>query len=585
MATSQAVESFWLQLTKSRLLTPQEVKAVADELAGEGVDTDALAAKKLVQRGLITRYQADRLLEGRSRGFFFDDYKLLDLLGIGGMGWVYRAQSVSTGQTFALKVLLDQLKQDRGLLARFEQEVRAGQRFKHENIVRTYESGNAGGLPYMIMEFVEGPSLLELLRMRERSRLPWQQACDIARQAANGLHHVHRAGFVHRDIKPQNLLVDHNGLTKILDFGLSMKKDGEDGDEFSMAMIFGHECVGTAAYTSPEQALDSLTADARSDIYSLGCTLFASLTGDTPFPYSRTSEVLKGHQSVIPRHVSDMVPAIPREVGDLVAKMLAKNPADRFASAAEVAHALAPFSKTLPVEFNFSRILAERNRGAEEKLAELQKRQRSASGAASSTAKLTAGSSVASSTTAALPQEANPSAPAGPSVIRRGGFRFEKPPSITMKQKIESVAHSDASSMKAINSGMVLQPFTGGAAIPLVKDPFVIGRRGDCDLQIQDNAVSGRHCELRFDGTAWTLIDLNSRNGTRVNGALIQEHRLKLGDKIIVGPSLALRYTHPAKESAARWATRVRVGLLVVLGLAGLAGLVAAGLWMWGGRG
>lgn len=583
MATSQAVESFWLQLVDSRLLTAEQVKAVADELEGAGIDTDAAAAKKLVQRGLITRYQADRLLEGRSRGFFFDDYKLMDLLGIGGMGWVYRAQSTKSGKMFALKVLLDQLKRDRGLLARFEQEARAGQRFNHENIVRTFESGNAGGLPYMIMEFVEGPSLLELLRLRERSRLPWEQACDVARQAAMGLHHVHQAGFVHRDIKPQNLLIDQTGLVKILDFGLSMKKDGEEGDEFSMAMIFGHECVGTAAYTSPEQANDSLTADARSDIYSLGCTLFASLTGDTPFPYSRTSEVLKAHQTQVPRHVSDVVPAIPRAVGDLVAKMLAKNPGDRFASAREAAETLAVWSKRSPVEFNFSRILAERNRGAEEKLAELQKRKRSASGSASSTARLTSGSSVASSTTAALPQVPTGLPAVGSSVSRRGGFRFENPPAV-LKQKSENIVPSDASSRSAISSGMVLLPVSGGAAIPLVKVPFVIGRRVDCDLQIQDNAVSGRHCELRFEGQTWTIVDLNSRNGTRVNGLPIQQQQLQVGDKIIVGPSVALRFSNPIKESAAVRSRRFQWVMLGLLILTGIVGAIAAGIWIWGGR-
>ena len=583
MATSQAVESFWLQLTDSRLLSAQQVKAVADELEGEGVVTDAAAAKTLIQRGLITRYQADRLLEGRSRGFFFDEYKLLDLLGIGGMGWVYRAQSSRTGQIFALKVLLDQLKHDRGLLARFEQEARAGQRFNHENIVRTYVSGNAGGLPYMIMEFVEGPSLLELLRLRERSRLPWEQACDIARQAAKGLHHVHLAGFVHRDIKPQNLLIDHNGLVKILDFGLSMMKDGEDGDEFSMAMIFGHECVGTAAYTAPEQARDSLTADARSDIYSLGCTLFAALTGDTPFPYSKTSEVLKAHQTVVPRHVSDIVPSIPREVGDLVAKMLAKNPADRFSSAAETAQKLSVWSKTSSVEFNFSRILAERNRGAEEKLAELQKRQRNASGAANSTAKLSSGSSVASSTSAALPPVAGSVRASGSSLARRGPIRLENPPAILVKQKIENGVPSDLSSRNAVSSGMVLLPVTGGTAIPLIKDPFVIGRRVDCDLQIQDNAVSGRHCELRFDGQNWAIVDLKSRNGISVNGDPTQTQRLQVGDTIMIGPSLTLRFTHPRREAAIRWSRLLLRTLWLVMVLGVVAGAIAAGMWLWNG--
>jgi serine/threonine-protein kinase len=258
----------------------------------------------------------------------------MDLLGVGGMGWVYRATRVEAtegqatdgkaSEIVALKVLLDQFKNDQGMLARFEQECRAGLKFQHENIVRTLACGSAGGLPYVVMEYVEGPSLLELLRNREGCRLPWEQACDIARQAAKGLHHMHLAGFVHRDIKPQNLLIDRNGDVKLIDFGLSMRREGELGDEFSMAMIFGHECVGTAAYSSPEQAIDSLKSDARSDVYSLGCTLFAMLTGDTPFPYKDTNDVLKAHQREFARNVCNIVPSIPKVVGEIVAKMLMK---------------------------------------------------------------------------------------------------------------------------------------------------------------------------------------------------------------------------------------------------------------------
>ncbi len=579
MATSQAIESFWTQLADSRLVPEAQIKIISRELESAGVVSDAVAAKNLVQRGLITRYQADRLLEGRSRGFFFDDYKLLDLLGVGGMGWVYRAENTKTHQVFALKVLLDQLKHDRGLLARFEQEARAGQRFNHENIVRTFGCGAAGGLPYVIMEYVEGPSLLELLRFRDHSRLPWEQACDIARQAARGLHHVHLAGFVHRDMKPQNLLIDRKGLVKILDFGLSMLKDGEEGDEFSMAMIFGHECVGTAAYTAPEQALDSLTADARSDVYSLGCTLFASLTGDTPFPYAKTSEVLKAHQTQLARNVSDIVPTIPRAVGNIVAKMLAKKPEDRFATAAEVVDALSVWSQTAPVEFDFRRILAERNKGAQEKLKEYQKQQRAKAGATNSTARLTSTSSVASNASGSLPSLSIPSSAS--SVARRGPFGFENQPAILVRQQTNPEAPKDSQSTNVRKSTMALVPLAGGEPIPLLKDPFVIGRRVDCDLQVQDASVSSRHCELRFDGQHWTIVDLNSRNGIRVNGEPVQKQRLQSGDTIIIGPSLRLRFGNPRGEAKARMSHRVRRVLLAIMVLTVIATTVGAGYWYW----
>ena len=130
---------------------------------------------------------------------------------------------------------------------------------------------------------------------------------------------------------------------------------------------------------------------------------------------------------------------------------------------------------------------------------------------------------------------------------------------------------------------MVLVPVTGGKAISLVKDPFVIGRRVDCDLQIQDNAVSGRHCELRFDGQNWAIVDLKSRNGISVNGDPTQTQRLQVGDTIMIGPSLTLRFTHPRRETAVRWSRLLYRVLWIALVLAAVSGAIAAGMWLWNG--
>ena len=225
------------------------------------------------------------------------------------MGWVYRAAEEGTEEVVALKVLLDRLKEDRGMLARFQQEARAGLLLDHPNVVRGFRCA-PGGMMYMVLDFVEGPSLLEILLRRRH--LPSSMACDVARQAALGLQHAHDKGLVHRDIKPQNLLVDRVGHVKLLDFGLAMMRDGEEGDDSSMAMIFGHECIGTPAFMAPEQATDSLTADARSDIYGLGCTFFAALTGDTPFPLRNPHDVFYAHQTQIPKSVRDLQPKITK---------------------------------------------------------------------------------------------------------------------------------------------------------------------------------------------------------------------------------------------------------------------------------
>lgn len=544
MSMSKAVESFWNQLDQSGLIPSREVKVLARTLADEAITSDAVVARRLVELGHLTRFQADRLLEGRSRGFFFDRYKLLDLIGVGGMGWVYRAQNIDTGEQFAMKILLDHFKHDRGLVVRFEQEARCSIKFKHENIVRTHAFGTAGGLPYVVMEFVQGPSLLELLRMREKCRLPWEQACDVGRQAALALHQVHQAGFIHRDIKPQNLLIDHSGKVKLLDFGLAMYVAGEEGDEFSMAMIFGHECVGTAAFMPPEQITDSLKADARSDVYGLGCTLYATLIGDTPFSFPDTREVLKAHQHTPAKNVCDINPTIPRPVGEIIARMLAKNPADRFQTAAAAAEALAEWAKQSEVEFDFDKVLAERNKTAREKLAEFQRRQKSSATGANSTARHAPISTTSVSSTGAMRMVGldSRSKSASSSVARSDPYGFEHPPAITINKPAATTnADRNSYSPAALKLGMSLVPTNEKDAIPMVKDRFVIGRGADCDLQIKDGSVSTHHCELVIVNDKWILNDLNSRNGVRVNGETVNSIPLKVGDVIIIGSSLRLR--------------------------------------------
>ncbi len=530
---------FWTQLCGSGLLPAKRSAAVAKELEKRGITSDADAAKLLVRGGLLTQYQADRLLEGRSRGFFFDEYKVLDLLGAGGMGWVYRASNTTTNEVVALKVLLDRHKEDRGMLARFQQEARAGLVLHHPNIVRTRATSSAGGMLYMILDFVEGPSLLELL-FRQR-RLHWGLACDFARQAALGLHHAHQAGWIHRDVKPQNLLIDRNGTVKLLDFGLAMMREGDGGDEFSIAMIFGHECIGTPAFMAPEQAKDSMTADARSDVYGLGCTLFAALTGDLVFPLRNPHDVVKAHQTQTPRTVRELVPEIPQGVSDLVSKMLEKNPDHRFQTAAEAAQALAHWSKPGPVEFDFAEVLAERTKNALDKVAELHKSRPIPSGSASSTTRLSKLSSVAQS-----PRDV-PTFGTGksPRLIHdiQGDTGAERGPTEVINH--QAAADGDVAGIWLPKWGRVLVPLGGGAPIPLIRDHIVIGRSDECDLQIPGSSVSGRHCELSFDGTNWWVTDLQSRNGTRVNGKPVLRRQIVDHDIIGVGNNARLRLEDP----------------------------------------
>ena len=270
---------------RSGLLSSAQLSAAGKIVPADDDAAAEMLSQQLVRRGWLTPFQAELLLQGRSRGFFFDQYQVIDLLGLGGMGWVYQAVDTKTGEIVALKVLRDEYRNDAGLLRTFQHEARVSLPLCHENVMRTLALGSAGGLPYMIMEYAPGPNLLELLM--ERRRLPWRQACDFARQAALGLDFIHHQGVIHRDIKPQNLLIDPTGRVRLLDFGLSMQKGEESGDEFSFAMIFGQESVGTVDFAAPEQVVHSLAADARSDVYSLGGTLFTAADGGESKPTFR----------------------------------------------------------------------------------------------------------------------------------------------------------------------------------------------------------------------------------------------------------------------------------------------------------
>lgn len=549
----RVVESIWDRLESSGLITPTELSQL-QEAASPDLN-DAQLADWLVRQNALTRYQADRLLEGRSRGFFYDHYKITDILGVGGMGSVFQAVDQRTGRDVALKVLKDHLRQDDGMQARFLQEARIGLRLNHPNIVRTIELGSAGGLPYMTMDFVPGLSLLEvLLRV---PRVPVGQACDMIRQAALGLHYAHQAGLVHRDIKPQNLLIDRCGNVRVLDFGLAMRHEGEGGEEFSMAMIFGHECVGTAEYAAPEQTANSLAADARSDIYSLGATFFAALTGSTPFVASSSREMLEAHRSQKLRSVRELVPEIPEEVAAIVAKMLARNPEERYATAAEVVAALEPWSTHLPVNFNFESILAERHQQARARLRYLQKSQ-VANRLANSTARPAAASSIAQV------QD-----------VSREGVAHDPRSRVTPGLSIASPAPSRIIPVtKLVAAG-------SRESITLTGDRVMVGRGHDCQVRLEDPAVSSRHCELRFDGFHWWVTDLHSRNGTVVNNVPVTQCQLKTGDQIVLAGRVTFRFSFNEPEGKAAATMKPRFSRGVLLGALSFVTLAVMAALAW----
>ncbi|MCK5557956.1 MAG: serine/threonine protein kinase, partial [Candidatus Hydrogenedentes bacterium] len=298
-------------------------------------DTDFVAGR-IVEAGLLTRWQVDKLLEGRHKGFFLGKYKLLGHLGTGGMSSVYLAEHVLMQRQVAIKVLPQNRVEDTSYLARFHREAQAAASLDHRNIVRAYDVDSEGSIHYLVMEYVEGRDLQQIVQ--KDGPLEYVVAAEYARQAAEGLAHAHLAGLIHRDVKPANLLVTPKNVVKLLDLGLA-RFTGED--KASLTVAYDENVLGTADYLAPEQALDSHGVDSRADIYGLGCSFYFLLTGHPPFVGGTLPQRLMMHQKQPPPDIQLDRPDAPQDLIDICLKMMAKKPGDRYQSAAETADALA----------------------------------------------------------------------------------------------------------------------------------------------------------------------------------------------------------------------------------------------------
>lgn len=341
MAISTAHE-FVSMLEKSRLLTPEQL-AELRKRASTVEDNPRPMIDALVQRRLLTRWQVNQILSGQPV-LTIAKYKLLDKIGAGGMGTVYKAEHMQMGRIVALKLISKELLSQPDSVARFRREVHMAASLHHPNIVTAYDADEVRGRQFLVMEYVEGNNLNEWLKQHGRLPIDWASEC--MRQAAIGLEYAHRKGMVHRDIKPSNLLVMASGTTgvpvvKILDMGLARSAaEGLVGEEITQ----WDQVLGTPDYMAPEQADDSRTADIRADIYSLGCTFYKLLTGQVPFPGKTAIEKLKAAMSRPVPRVSTLRPEIPPGLDSIVARMMARDPAERFATPGEVAKALEPYA-------------------------------------------------------------------------------------------------------------------------------------------------------------------------------------------------------------------------------------------------
>ena len=299
--------------------------------AAQDADT---VADQLVNLGLLSRWQADCLLEGEPQQLRIGKYRLLRPLGTGGMSTVYLAEHEFIRRRAAIKVLPEDAEIDASSIERFRREARAAAALDHPNIVRVDDVVSEEQTHYIVMEYVPGRDLQTLVQ--EEGPLGYEIAADYVAQIADALQHAHDAGLVHRDIKPANCLASENGIVKIVDLGLA--KLSEAG--FSLTVANDERLLGTVDYLAPEQAVDSHAVDSRADIYSLGGTLYFLLTGHPPFPDGSMPERLIKHQHEMPKSIYLDRPDAPPELVELCNRMMVKEPAERIQTALEIENEL-----------------------------------------------------------------------------------------------------------------------------------------------------------------------------------------------------------------------------------------------------
>lgn len=298
---------------------------------------DERLAKKLVALGRLNRWQAEQLREGRTT-FNLGPYHITDSIGQGGMGQVFKAEHSIMNRVVAVKVL-PKHKSTPEAIAGFAREIRTQAQLDHENLVRAYDAGHDRSVHFLVTEFVPGTDLRRLIRRQGRVSMP--AAANIISQAAKGLAYAHSRGLIHRDVKPGNLLVTPDGHTKVSDLGLA-----GFFDESEQTDARGGKVVGTADYLAPEQISDPDRPTPLSDIYSLGCTLYYAVTGKVPFPGGTARDKARSHCQTMPLDPRRLNPELSDEFVEVIADMMAKNPADRIQTAGEVMARLAPWANS-----------------------------------------------------------------------------------------------------------------------------------------------------------------------------------------------------------------------------------------------
>jgi WD40 repeat protein/serine/threonine protein kinase len=339
-----SVDDFAAALRQGRLLDPAQLERVAGMQAPDG-DPRALA-RELVRLGWLTPYQVNQLFLGRGDALTLGPYVVLDKLGEGGMGVVYKAMHQKLGRIVALKIIRREHLTKPEAVRRFRREMRAAAQLDHPNLVRAYDADQIDGTHFIAMEYVEGSTLSRFVK--ERGPLAPADACECIRQAALGLQHAFERGLVHRDVKPSNLLLSHahglqrmpEGAVKLLDLGLARFAFDWDAAHSSTELTREGMAIGTADFMAPEQGENARAVDIRADIYSLGCALYFLLTGRPPFPGGSLVDKMLRHRYDRPPALVTLRPGLPPLLIEVVDRLMAKEPGDRYRTPADVVEAL-----------------------------------------------------------------------------------------------------------------------------------------------------------------------------------------------------------------------------------------------------
>jgi len=345
-----SVEGFLKAVLESGLLSADQLRTVLRGITPEQLNDTHQVAELLIRTGQLTRFQARKLLKGVHKGLLLGSYQVLSGIGRGGMGSVFLARDSRNGQLCALKVLPPRRAREQPrLLARFQREMELSTRVNHPHIARTYEVDRCDGVYYIAMEFIPGQNLSKLVA--EQGPLPVNRAARLLAEVAAGLDYAHKQGLIHRDLKPSNIMVTPHDHAKVLDLGLALI----EGETIVDPQVVGGQgvIVGTMDFIAPEQTYDAGKVDGRSDIYSLGCTLYHVLSGSVPFPGGTSKEKIFRQRNEVPVPLLRRRPDLPEAFVALVDKMMVKDPAQRIPTAHDVEMMLLAWTrgeKALPLD-------------------------------------------------------------------------------------------------------------------------------------------------------------------------------------------------------------------------------------------